>query len=262
MGRLFEIIPETGNIDRLLELSERRGAAFEYNDFMNPNMLDDEMACADRIAFYKNLKRDRSMDTLHGTFLDITVHSDDSLIREASRKRVRQSMQVAEELGIRGVIFHAGLLPDFRVQAYLDSWLARNVEFWSEVLREFPGLCVYMENMFERDSGELARIGRAMEGEPRFDICLDYAHAAVFGKDEPPQNWFRNLKPWIRHFHINDNDLKDDLHLPLGSGRIDWKPFAELMKDCDEEVSVLLEMDGYEAIQKSFACLEETGILP
>ena len=42
---LYEIIPDSKDIDRELVLAAKYGTAFEYNDFMNPDQLDDKEYC-------------------------------------------------------------------------------------------------------------------------------------------------------------------------------------------------------------------------
>ena len=74
--RLYEIIPDSSNIRRSLDLAEKYGAVFEYNDFMLPGYLDDRAECRRKLIFYKSLGRDCSNDTLHGAFIDISVHSE------------------------------------------------------------------------------------------------------------------------------------------------------------------------------------------
>ena len=259
--RLYEIIPDIGNISRSLHLAERYGVVFEYNDFMMPACLDDKEECRRKLIFYKSLGRDCSQDTLHGAFIDICVHSEDSLIRQASRERIRQSMRIAEELGVRGVVFHTGLLASFNDKNYRDRWLETNVEFWTDILEEFPNQSIYMENMFDEDSEELVRLAKALKDRAHFGICLDYAHAAVFGKDETLEKWLANTAPYIRHMHINDNDLMKDMHLPVGDGKINWNRFYGLMEEYQVEASVLLEMAGWEKQQRSLEYLEANGFL-
>ena len=101
----LEIIPIKAQIQDSLELAGKYHAAFEYNDFFSPDILDQPALIDERISFYLKLNRDRSQDTLHGVFLDITVHSSDSLIRKISSKRIHQSMEIASALGVKAVIF-------------------------------------------------------------------------------------------------------------------------------------------------------------
>lgn len=257
----FSIIPDRKNIDRSMKLALEYGAEFEYNDFMMPDVLDDAEECRRRIQFYKTLSRDRSRDTMHGAFLDITIHSTDSMIRKASEKRVYQSMEIAQELGVRGVVFHTGLIACYHDAKYKNLWEERNTVFWKEVLRDFPNLEVYMENMFEQNPVMLKRIGKSMASEDRFGLCLDYAHASAFGRYCEIGSWLRELAPYVKHMHINDNDLQDDLHLPVGEGYIDWDRFGQMMWECRIYASVLIETEGYDAQKKSLEYLKQKGIL-
>ena len=149
---LYEIIPDSKDIDRELVLAAKYGTAFEYNDFMNPDQLDDKEYCRQKIVFYKSLGRNMSNDTLHGAFIDLVVQSTDSLIRDASRKRVYQSMEIAQALGVRGVVFHTGLIPNYKDESYMKSWRDGCVRFWRKVLEDFPEQSVYIENMFDMDA--------------------------------------------------------------------------------------------------------------
>ncbi len=258
---IIGIIPDVCDIKRTMKLAEEYGAVFEYNDFMLPQQLDQTDECRKKVDFYRKLDRDRSEDTLHGAFLDITVHSQDAMIREISRKRIYQSLRIAEDLEIRGVVFHTELIANYHSPSYRERWLEKNTEFWSRALEDFPGLEIYMENMFDEDEKSMAELGRVMESNKRFGICLDYAHAAVFGTDIPLDCWVRELAPYIRHMHINDNDLKDDLHLPVGQGKIDWQQFHDLTERYQINASILLEINGYQAQKESLEYIRENHIL-
>lgn len=262
MSRLcFEIIPDIFHIEQSMKLEEEYGVKFEYNDFMMPHILDQEQECRNRIEFYKKLDRDCSMDTLHGAFLDVTVHSSDAQIRKVSEKRVYQSMQIAEELGVRGVVFHTGLIPNFRTEFYTRQWLEMNVEFWSKVLKDFPQQEIYMENMFDEEAERSIMLGKALESETRFGLCLDYAHVMAFGRCQDAKSWFCQAVPYVKHMHINDNDLKDDLHLAVGDGQIDWTKLKDLLEEYSAETSVLVEVSDYEGQKKSLEYLRNKNLL-
>ena len=126
------IIPKRENIEESLRLSREYHAAFEYNDFFLPNILDDEVKKKEIIDFYKGLDRDRSEDTMHGAFLDVTLHSADDRIREISELRVRQSMEIAKQLGIRGVVFHTNMIANFKDTHYMKRWVDTNADFYKK----------------------------------------------------------------------------------------------------------------------------------
>jgi len=91
-------------------------------------------------------------------------------------------------------------------------------------------------------------------------VCLDYAHATI--SKVPAKEWLDVLKPYIKHMHINDNDLKDDQHKALGNGDIDYQEFTKLMQENKMEVSVLVEVSKLEDQKASLEYMTEKGIYP
>ena len=255
----ISIIPKRENIEESLRLSKEYNASFEYNDFFLPFILDDEVKKKEIIDFYKGLDRDRSEDTMHGAFLDVTLHSMDTRIREISELRVRQSMEIAKELGIRGVVFHTNMIANFKDGFYMKRWVDTNAAFYKKILKEYPGIYIFVENIFDFDPDMLLELAREMEEEEYFGICLDYAHATI-SKVEAKE-WFEVLKPYIKHMHINDNDLQNDLHMALGLGKIDYKEWNQLLKASGIEPSILVEVSKLEDQEESLLYMKMEGML-
>ncbi|MBQ3912310.1 MAG: hypothetical protein II694_04970, partial [Lachnospiraceae bacterium] len=126
----LHIIPNYKEAQKWCDLAKELDAAFEYNEFFIPANVDNEELCRKIIDTYKSLDRDRSMDTLHGAFLDIVVNSSDEFVRNNSRMRCRQSMKIAEELGCRAVIFHTNYITGFKSYSYSEKWVIDNAEFY------------------------------------------------------------------------------------------------------------------------------------
>ena len=256
---MLEIIPSWEQIDEYMALAEQYGMGFEYNDFFAPGLLDDRAGIKERIRDYKSLGRPQRVDTLHGAFYDVLPFSWDSGIRKNSIYRMQQSVEIAEELGCRGVIFHTNFSPDFlNNKKYRDNWLESMREVIVQLLS--GGSCeIYLENMFDQSPDELAEAAALLQGESRFGICLDIAHMRL-ATDEP-REWFRVLAPYIRHFHINDTHLKYDEHLALGQGSIDWEEIETLVEEFGlKDKSRLIEVSGLDKIQESLKYCQRTGI--
>lgn len=254
------IIPDRQNIEKSLSIAKKWNTFFEYNDFFMPDVLDNQKMVQERIDFYKSLDRDRTWDTMHGAFLDVTIHSSDSLIREISMKRIRQSMDIASELGIRGVVFHTNIISNFSQESYHQQWLEKNECFWRMILKEYPSLNVFIENMFDYTPDAIVTLAEHMKDNSRFGLCYDYAHACVFGDNV--ENWTSRIAPYVKHMHINDNDLKKDLHQTIGEGSIDWKYFGELMIKYHIQSSVLIEISSFEKQEYSLEYMKNKRIYP
>lgn len=249
MERQWHIIPEYENIEKSLELAEKYNAVFEYNDFFKPNIFENEEILEERIRFYQNLDRDRSKDTLHGIFLDLCIASQDTTIREYSKKRITQSMEIGHRLGVKGVIFHTGLIGGLTVDYYINGWVNAAAELFTDLANKYPDMMIYMENSFEFSPDAFLKLMEKVKDVPNVRICLDYGHAAL--TLTPLDEWVGKMAPYIAHMHINDHDLKADLHLAPGEGQIDFNHFKELLKKYNVNVSTLLEVNGFERQTKA-----------
>lgn len=248
MGQLL-LIPDLEKIEQSLTLADEFDCAFEYNEFCDPSVLEDKRKQKELVSAYRSVRTDFSKDTMHGAFYDVTIHSSDPKIREVSCRRVYQSMEIASELGVKGVVFHTGRIYGFRVPFYLEHWKKVNREFFNKIAAEYQGIEIYMENMFDESPDVLAQLAELMTDTKEFGICLDYAHAALM--PEEPAEWFIQLAPHIRHMHINDNDLQNDLHLPVGNGKLDWKLYQNMIEKYRLNPSVLIEVKGIEQQKES-----------
>ncbi len=259
MSKLY-LVPDRKDMERMCSLAAAYGCAFEYNDFFIPKILDDAQEQERIIADYRKHRESFAGDTMHGAFLDVTIHSDDPLIRNISTLRVRQSMEIAQSMGLRGVVFHTGRLAGFRSPEYLRNWRDRNMAFFAEIADQYPAQQIYMENMFDEAPDILAGLAEKMRDVKNFGVCLDYAHAML--SKCPGREWIETLAPYIRHIHINDNDLQNDLHLAVGAGKLDWQEFDRLIRQYRVEAPVLVEVKGVEAQEESLQYMKRYGIYP
>ncbi len=252
MKRNWSIIPTFEQKEVFAELAHKYQTAFEYNDFFLPHVYESEEEIERRICGYCSLDRNRSNDTLHGVFLDIVLSSDDKVIAEYSKKRMRQSMEIAQRLGIKGVVFHSGLVPGVTNDTYISNWLKRQEEFFRNLLKEFPSLHIYLENTLEQSATYLTRLKENLKDCERFCFCLDYAHATI--TNTSTKQWINDMGEYVRHLHINDNDGMDDLHQVPGEGNIDWKVFEEETERF-QNATVLIEINGLEKQKKALEYL-------
>ena len=147
MNRNWSIIPEFEQKEKFAMLSEQYQTAFEYNDFYVPSVYRNEEEVERRIRGYCSLHRNRLNDTLHGVFLDNVPCSDDTVIAQYSKMRMQQSMEIAQRLDIKGVVFHSALVPKVTGDVYIENWLQRQAQFFHQLLCQFPSLHIYLENL-------------------------------------------------------------------------------------------------------------------
>lgn len=245
------IIPEFEHLEASVALAEKTGAAFEYNDFYFPKVYGDKGEIERRIGTYRALSRDRSGDTLHGAFFDIAIASHDKKIRDYSRDLIRQSAEIAARLGVRGVIYHTGILPNLNYGSYQTAWLNAAEEVFRPLCREYPNLHFYMENTFEQTPEVLVSFAERMSDMENLSLCLDYAHASL--TSTLTEKWVADMAPYIGHIHLNDNDLEKDRHWAPGEGKINFRRFRKLLAQYHVHAPILLELNGIAEQEKAIS---------
>ncbi len=221
------------------ELVRGYQVALEINDFYDPDVLDNVSRTEAIMTRYRQVGIPAG-STMHGAFLDVILHSRDAFVRENSAKRMRQSMEIAKALNLEAVVFHINYNPAVVGEDYFNGVVHYNSQFVAKLLTEYPSINIYLENMFEDDPKVLTEISANLSQYPNYGVCLDYAHAVVYGSDI--DRWVKELAPYVKHIHINDNDLKRDLHLAVGSGAINWEEFASYYAEYFTHCRVLIEV--------------------
>ena len=242
MKHRLGIIPDIDRLDDSLKLSWEYNTFFEYNDFFYPAIYQSEGETRRRINIYKSLDRDMSRDTMHGVFFDIAMTSTDEIIRNRSRVLMNNSMEIAANLGVKGVVFHTGINPGLWNRSYLDGWLDTAATWLDKLAKEYSHIDIYIENTVDKEPGVLTSLIDLLSHRKNVKLCLDYGHALL--TDTEDEEWVKQMAPYVGHIHLNDHDMKEDLHLAPGKGLIDFERFEDLMEEYEVDAQVLLELNG------------------
>lgn len=254
----FLIIPKKSELKASLELAQEFSLGFEFNDFFMPNVLDDE-AMQDKIVGEYKTAGLPEYCTLHGAFFDVIPFSPDEKIRAIGDMRIRQSISTARKIGARAVVFHTNYNPFLNSPAYVKGWIEQNAAYWNSILNEFSDVNIYLENMFDSSPDIMAELAERLCANANFGICFDYAHAALTPVSQ--REWTERLGKYVRHIHINDNDLQSDLHLAVGDGKIDWNEFYGLYDNYMDKATILIETSPLENQRRSVERLISDGFM-
>lgn len=256
MGR-FMVVSKADNLSEYETIAKQYNVGFEINDFYEAAVLDDENAQSQLIQQYLDAGVPEG-STMHGAFMEVVVFSEDEKIAAISKMRMRQSMEIAKQLGVRGVVFHTNHNPMITGESYEDNVVWKTAEYVEELLKEYPEIDIYMENMFDTTPEVLVGISERLCQYSNYGVCLDYAHASI--SDSPMRDWVEMLAPYLKHVHISDNDLKRDLHIAVGTGHINWNEFAKYYRTCFDQCTVLVEVMGAEAQIQSLNYLRDNFV--
>ncbi len=173
-----------------------------------------------------------------------TADLTDSL-REASIEETIRSMQVAAELNAIKAVLHpsfihglGAMLPDLARQ-HAKATMARLLD---EAERLQLTVCV--ENMFPRSLSMI----RPRDFDALFDkfpntmLTLDTGHAHIGGGTERILGFIKRFPNRIGHVHASDNRGRDDDHLPIGAGTIDFSRVVKALKEIGYDDTITLEV--------------------
>ena len=160
--------------------------------------------------------------SIHAPFNDINIASLNESVREMSVIELIKIMNMASELDIKTVTIHPGLYSMVVSGLEERSVMAakRSLRTLDRMAQEC-GVRLCVENMpgFRFFLGQTAeQMSELIEGT-NLPICLDIGHANTTGQLNDIIDTLGNR---IMNVHIHDNDGKQDQHLTIGDGTVDF----------------------------------------
>jgi deoxyribonuclease-4 len=194
----------------------------------------------------------------------INVATTNNRIRIPSRKLLQQHMDVAAEVGAKGMVVHGGHLnKDDDPAKGFDNW-RKAVEATDIkvplLIENTAGGDNAMARHLDRIEGVWAAISQA-EGFDQVGFCLDICHAHAGGNPlETVVDDIRKITGRIDLVHCNDSrddfDSGADRHTSLGAGHIDPDLLVGVVRAADAPV-VCETPGGPEEHKADFAWLRE-----
>jgi sugar phosphate isomerase/epimerase len=167
--------------------------------------------------------------TLHGPFIDLSAGSKDPAVRRLTRQRLEQLLDLVPLFQPRSVVCHAGY--DAKRYGYFkETWAENSLELWSWMagrVREH-GARLMLENVYEDGPEDIHFFFERLKNQ-EVGFCLDTGHSSAFGQADLAA-WLDTLGPYLGQLHLHDNLGKDDEHLAVGSGRIDFSILFKYLK--------------------------------
>ncbi len=208
-----------------------------------------------RISTLKNIAASYNLQySVHAPFADINIASPSKPILKAMCRRLEDSIAYAHYLNAYVWIFHPGLKTGISMFYPNMDW-RQNVEtarLLFKVANDY-GVRIAIENVPEPYPFLMKSVEHFVkfyeEINEDIGLALDVGHANINGQIESFMETFASK---IVHVHAHDNDGKNDQHLGIGYGTVNWENFAKTLRRISYDKVIVTEsiIHVNESVQK------------
>ncbi len=195
--------------------------------------------------------------TLHAPFIDLSPGSPDPKVRSLARQRLDQFVRLIPLFKPKTVVCHTGY-DHKRYWHMKDIWLENSLKIWSWLAKQTrtEGAVLMLENVYEQGPDDILILLENLQDQG-VGFCLDTGHQAVFSS-APMEEWVKCMGPFLGQLHLHDNSGKEDEHLALGKGGIDFQTlFKQLIRANIPPPLVTLEPHREEDLGPSLEYLDK-----
>jgi len=209
-------------------VSEVKEIAQQGFPFAEISILDAERFCKEDVDVLKRIRDETGVFYLaHGPEEGNAFHPD--ILERKLLPELRSIMDCLQLLSIDVLTIHFWMDERFIDKSVIDEKILLLKDINSYALNKGIHLCI--ENLSE-SCRDFLPLFQQIEG---LSMTLDMGHGELLSKTNTAYGFITTCFDRIKHVHIHDNaggnSPADDLHLPLGEGRIDFS-------------SILLDLTG------------------
>jgi sugar phosphate isomerase/epimerase len=162
-------------------------------------------------------------------------------VRQAAVTELRRCLDVFAQMGVHYMNVHPDRYAPMHDHAFL---VQRNRQSLSELIDH--GHTVGVEIMLENLPGEFNtpnQLGDLLDPLPDLGMHLDIGHANLQVVTNQTESILARFQHRLRHVHLHDNNGgRNDLHLPLGSGKLNTVHCLSALKRSGYDGTITLEV--------------------
>ena len=178
-------------------------------------------------------------------------------LRDRFLPRMKKLFELSASVGIKKGTFHFWL--DERRIAH--DLVLQKIEMIDDLVTSARsrGIVLCLENLSE----PYFSFAPAFDRVPELRMTLDIGHAQLMTEENTSFGFIQNCFDRIRHVHVHDNkgggSPKDDLHLPLGQGIVDYPRILSLLQEKGYTSTVTMELQPIEMARTKDEILKYLG---
>ena len=166
--------------------------------------------------------------------------SDPDILRKKYLPKMKTLIDLTTELDIKKGTIHYWMDKRWAEPSLINDKLEILEELVNYATSQDVIICI--ENLSEQYDSFKAAIDMIQD----LRITLDIGHGQLLSNENTSFDFIKNLFNKIDHVHVHDNfggtSVKDDLHLPLGEGDVDYPKIFTMLKDNGYDSTITMEV--------------------
>ena len=247
---------------QVAERLDSLGIGVELSEFSLPENLHAEELKRRMLQVYEVLRDFEGPVTMHGVFFNMQIMARDPWIIEVCKKRMLQSLEIADTLGARRVVFHANYPPSSK-PGHKERFVQAHLNYWEHILpkaQEYD-IQLLLENTQEPDASYITDILDKVDS-PYLSGLLDTGHTHCFTDSKiPVDKWVEDFGKHLSYVHLHANNGVLDEHVAFMDGNQDFSRFFTALEALPEYPLMIIEVKTREAFDRSVFGLQKLGIL-
>ncbi len=216
------------NLKEAIEFANKYNLSLEVCNFMKPQDLEENFKC--NLEQARGVMQDfKGQVSLHGCFYDLNPISKDPRIKATTMYRYNQTMEVANNINAKTIIFHAGYNAGFGPGK--EQFVQAHSEFWQAFLNKYNNedIIITLENTYEKNPDAILNIIENVNSN-RLKFCIDVGHVNM-SSDLSVYDWIDKVGKHLYHMHLHNNFGQSDDHDSFLNGTLDFKEIINYLRD-------------------------------
>lgn len=199
--------------------------------------LEDDMAVPEKINIEKTKKllNKYKLHAVGHTAWYLPIGSPSRTFREASVIEAVRYVAVFSKLDVRFVTIHGNWPPGL---FSTEEGITFQVESLKKIVRQAKKHNIaIMYEPIDKQQDNIENVSKILKRVPELYLHIDIGHAMLHGRK--PEEFIRKFHKRLKHIHLHDNDGSKDLHLPMGTGNVNWESLIKVLKKYYDETITL-----------------------
>ena len=162
-------------------------------------------------------------------------------IRRAGVEELKQCLKVFAQLGARWMNLHPDRNAPLHPRNFVNERNLQSLRDLAPVARDC-GVGLMIENL-PGSFNTVRQLAPLLEAMPELGLHLDLGHCNLMVETNSAAELLAAYGTRVRHVHLHDNKGgKEDLHLPLGTGTVDFPHYIRALKSSGYDGTITLEV--------------------